>query len=181
MRALLLTLLLACGPKAAPPMAAATAQSTALVALHSSPTGGSPTALPESVQQALLATLTEHNLPATPLSAERFGPGLQGKRLSPHRLSWLAENADGAKLIVLIETEVERYSELSGRYRWVVHLRTSVAPADNPSAAISRQTDFPVFLEHHHEREAEALLAAAPLLRRELSRLLDDWIAGTQP
>ena len=76
---------------------------------------------------------------------------------------------------LLVESEVAYYSLLSGRYRWTVDVTLTLVPA-----GLTDHFEVPVFLEFQHEREAEALAAATPVITRHVDDLIDDWLSGTR-
>jgi hypothetical protein len=53
-----------------------------------------------------------------------------------------------------------------------------VVSLEGPGAPAARSFDVPVFLQYHHEREADAVDAAAPIVARKVGELLDGWLGG---
>ncbi|MCB9766526.1 MAG: hypothetical protein H6739_42520, partial [Alphaproteobacteria bacterium] len=86
-----------------------------------------------------------------------------------------------AELLVLVETQVEFYSQMNGRFRWTVSVDLSVAPRDDLAQTVSASFTVPVFLQFHHEQEPEALAQAAPVIERQLGYLLDEVLSGLNP
>src|SRR5207237_343193 len=72
--------------------------------------------------------------------------------------------AGDAPYALLIETKVAFYELLQGRYRWVVYGKVSLARREDLPGAAAADVEAPVFLLYDHEKEAEALRAAAPTL-----------------
>jgi hypothetical protein len=141
--------------------------------------GRPPTGLPGALSAAIRADLVARNLVPTELTLVELGPAFATRRLSPHRLSWLLEGGRGkGGLVLLIESDVQFYSQLAGRYRWTVHSRVTLSPVDVPGAAVSSELSAPVFLQFDHEREAEALVAAAAVVERQVGELLDSYLGG---
>ncbi len=95
---------------------------------------------------------------------------------SAQRLDALAQTQVGA--VLLVETAPSFYSELNGQYRWTVGVRLSLAEGDDDP--LYATFDVPVFLRYHHEREAEAVVAATPVVSRRAAQLVDTWMAGRE-
>lgn len=170
-------LLLGCAPKTAAlqaPSPLVTAVVTAASTVHSREV----TAAPAALSDALLDTLAARNLQPTVLDAAAYTETFAGQRTTAPRLRHLVDQADGAALLVLCEATPRFDSQLNGRFRWVIDVTLSVAPADDLALASTETFDVPVFLSFHHEREPEALAAAAPLVQRRLGRMLDGLLGG---
>ena len=179
MRSLLFALALAaCAPKKATVVRASASTPTAVAGVLDRLEDREVAALPASLDQAIQQALKDHNLVPEVVGADQFGKPFATRRATPHRLAWLAENAGGAKLLFLVQTEVEFYSQLSGRYRWTVKVTASVADASKPEEAVTSEFTVPVFLQFHHEREPEALEAAQPVIERQVGYLLDEYLGG---
>ena len=71
-----------------------------------------------------------------------------------------------------VESTATFYAQVAGRYRWEVTSRVELRAADH---TWTRTLQTPVFLVYYHEREPEALAAAAPALQRKVGTLLDEW------
>lgn len=123
---------------------------------------GTPT-----LAEALHDVVNERNLVPTDVSADlaKFATTRDTRR----RIELLAP----ARATLLVETETAYYSELSGRFRWTVHTTLSLEPA-----GLSDSFDVPVFLQFAHEKEAEAVSAAAPTIARRAGELLDGWLSA---
>ena len=133
------------------------------------------TAMPASVRTRVDGLLVERNLlPAAVPSA--VAATLGERRRTQHRLEHLA-TADG-DLLLLIEAHPRFYSQLSGRYRWTVQVRATLARREGLDAPLTADYELAVFLDFAHQREDDALEAAGPGLERELGRLLDDFVVG---
>lgn len=126
---------------------------------------------PERLDAALLAALTERNLQPTLVAPERYVDTFASRRDTSRRL----EALDLGGPVLLVETEAAYYSLISGRYRWTVGVRLTLAPD-----GLTQTFDVPVFLQFQHEREADALAAATPVIARRVGELVDAWIAGRQ-
>ena len=123
--------------------------------------------LPTELLTELSEQAKSHNIH---LQHQDIPDSFQQQRLTPQRLESL-----GAPTL-LIETYVEFYSQLEGRFRWEVTLKLSLKQSNGQ--VLYRESNIPVFHQFHHQREQEALLAAAPIIKREIRRLLDDHLRG---
>ena len=151
LRALMLLMALACIPKSDAPVDSVNIIGVTLVTEHSYPNDAADS-LPEDVLEALEAELGKRSLDIRPR----------------------------ADLKLLIQTRAEYFSQLSGRYRWVVHAELSLTEPDNLAGGIQRRIQIPVFVQFHHQRDAAVLQQASPALARELGDMLEDWIHSTE-
>lgn len=126
---------------------------------------------PERFDEALLDALASRNLQPTLLAPERYVEAFATRRDTTRRLEVVA----GPDALLLVETDAAFYSQISGRYRWTVSVTLTLAPA-----GLTETFEVPVFLQFHHEREAEALAAATPVIVRRAGDLVDGWLAGEQ-
>ncbi|MDP6932016.1 MAG: hypothetical protein QGG40_03830 [Myxococcota bacterium] len=173
---ILVFLLTLCGCVPSQPPVAATAPANILVAVVLSPVDrpevieGSP-----AFESTLHADLQARGLEiiTPPPLQEPFST----RRETMDRLLYLVALAP-TELVLLVEAEARYFSQIEGRYRWTVQ-GTVILEEQGPSA---RHAEFsfsvPVFLQFHHEREAAALQAAAPVLERRIRSLLDDYLEG---
>lgn len=171
----LLLLLSACGPKAAAPVASATGQTVAVLALHDHLNDDGVEAAPGALAAALDGVAQQRGLQVSPVGSVA---SLDDRRTSAHRLEWLVGQAQGADLLLLVQTQPRFYSQLGGQYRWTVQVEATVARAADPAGGETITFDVPVFLTYDHEREADALSAAAPAIARRVASLLDAWLGG---
>ncbi len=177
MRWLLPLLLAGCAPKA-PPLQAPSPLATTVVTATAQMDSRHVLAAPVPLAEALLDTLTARNLQPTALESSTYAEAFARQRTTAPRLRYVHDQGGDAKLLVLCETTPRFDSQLNGRFRWVVTVTLSVAPTDDLSLAQTETFDVPVFLSYHHEREPEALIAAAPLVQRRLGHMLDDVLGG---
>jgi hypothetical protein len=134
--------------------------------------------VPEEISRAIGDLLAARNLRAQPLDPTGYLEPFSTRRTTGHRLALVAEQAGGAELILLVETEVAFYSQMNGRFRWTVDVDATISPKDDLTQAFSAHFQVPVFLDHVHEREVEALSFAAPMLERRMGALLDAYLGG---
>lgn len=123
----------------------------------------------DPLSKALGDTLAARNLQPTMLPTEAYLAAFQGTRDTRHRIELLHV----ARPTLLVETETTFYSELSGRYRWLVKATISLEPA-----GLTESFEVPVFLQFQHEREPEAVSAAASVIARHAGQLVDGWLAA---
>lgn len=78
--------------------------------------------------------------------------------------------------LLLVETAPVFFSELNGQYRWTVAVHVSLVAVDGTFS--EARFDVPVFLQYHHQREAEAVEAASPVVERRVGEVIDTWLSG---
>ena len=176
-RAILCLLAVACVPRVPAPRLDQP-MNVGVIASFSSVQDKAVAAAPESWQTRIAASLSARNLVAAPVEAAAWTGVFAERRSTATRLAWMAESETDAGLLLLIEAEPRYYSQLEGRYRWTVEVHASVASRAHPEQATTDSFEVPVFLEFHHEREAEALAAAAPVIQRQVEGLIDGFIGG---
>lgn len=129
---------------------------------------------PERFDAAVLETVSRRKLVPRLLEAEGELAAVQGSRETGPRVRALAPALAGAP-VLLVETRPVYYSELNGQYRWTVGVVVTLQGGETPS---TRSFDVPVFLQYHHQREADAVDAAAPVVARKIGEVLDGWLGG---
>ncbi len=118
----------------------------------------------DRVLKPLLEVVSAHGL--VPAEA----PVAADARSTEDRLAALG--AEG--VVVLVELAPRFSSQMTGRYRWTVDARVHlVAPGGEGG---ERTVEVPVFLYYAHEQEQAAAEAAVPVVAREVSALIEDWI-----
>lgn len=140
--------------------------------------GPGATAVPAELAARVSARLAERNLIEHSLgdAADELGAG----RNTQQRLSQLSRGAGEAPYLLLIEAKVSFFELLQGRYRWVVNARITVARTASLAAAASVDVEAPVYLTYEHEREPEALRAAADTLADRTGALLDGFLGSAE-
>lgn len=164
-----------CTPKAAAPVASATGQTIAVLALHDHLGDDGVETAPDALAQALDAVARQRGLQSTPVSGVE---SLENRRTAAHRLEWLVGQTQGADLLLLVQTQPRYYSQMGGLYRWTVEVEATIAHPSDPARGETIRFDVPVFLTYDHEREDAALAAAAPAIARRTAALLDEWLGG---
>ena len=130
-------------------------------------------ALPAEAEEAVARTLAGRNLEPRMVDAASV---LDGARNTQQRLALLARASD-APYLLLLETRVTYYDELQGQFRWMVYGRVSIARRDDLAGAASSEFEAPVFLVYEHDKEPEALRAAAGAMAERTAALLDSFLA----
>ena len=129
-----------------------------------------------AVAERVTAALAERNLLAKSYEAEALSASGSG---SQQRFATLKAASGDTRLWVLVEARVVFYEVLQGRYRWVVTAKVLAGRRDEAGVPPSQaDLEVPVFLLYHHEREAEALAAAAGALADKVGRLVDGLLAA---
>ncbi|MBI5509792.1 MAG: glycosyl hydrolase [Deltaproteobacteria bacterium] len=135
-------------------------------------------AIPQGLAERIDQTLASKNLVPQAVPFVDLAPAFVQTRDTPRRLAKVVAVAGQAPLLLLVETKALFFSQLNGRYKWTVVTRVTVADARDAEHA--QQTDFELaaILDFAHEREAEALMAVAPVLADRIGVLLDRFLSG---
>ncbi len=134
---------------------------------------GPATGAPDVLRRRVSEVLAQRNL--EPQTAH-LAHDLAEVRDTSRRLDLLA--AGEAPFVMLVELRASFFSALSGRYRWTVHARLSVAERNARSAATKVELELPAVLDFEHEREGEALASVAGVIAQRVGMLLDTFLAG---
>lgn len=137
--------------------------------------------VPESVVREVEGALAPRNLVARKVPFTDVAVSYTVKRTTEHRLAQLAEFADDARVLLLVELKVTFYSHLSGRWRWDVATKLTIATKDHLDEAVSSDHGIATFLDFEHQREPQALERAAPEIAVRVARLVDDFLGGGLP
>lgn len=136
-----------------------------------------PQAAPEALDLSVRRTLTARGLTVNDLDATRWSEAFEKRRSPIQRLSVLAEAGD-ARVVCVVDTEARFYSQLNGLFRWVVDVDVAVGLSDAPVDATTVHFSVPVFLRFQHEREAEAIASAVPVIERRVDRVVGEFLGG---
>jgi glycosidase len=139
---------------------------------------GAALATPPEVAATLAGALEVRNLSPVTIDAAVLAPAFARKRSTPDRLALVQAQAQAAPVLVVVEARASFYAQIEGRYRWTIRARLSVARAAALAEVQSEDVELPVVLRFDHQREADALIEAAPMLSRALAPLLDRFLAG---
>ena len=104
------------------------------------------------------------------LSTRLFEGDLSAMRLTELRADALAGGPERWKL--LVEVKARFFNQMTGRHRWNVSVRLSLAGPAN----VTEDFEVPVYLDFENQREAEAIAVAASEVAARVGRLLDDAI-----
>lgn len=113
------------------------------------------------LRELLTAELLRRNLVTMPLAVD-----LDQQRTTSRRLeATVADPAgDGSPWVLLIEARARFFSQLSGRYRWEVEVRTTLASRAAPADAQASDLSVAAFLQYEHEGAGDAIA----FVRRQL-------------
>ncbi len=166
------TLALAACLGTAPPRRLAEPTPIALV-VHLESAGGEEREVPAAVGDALSRTLAARNLEVV------AGPraALAERRASDQRLEALIAATD-APWVMLVEARARFFSQISGRYRWEVELRTSLVSRARATSPQVSDLAVAAFLLFEHEAEPEALAFVRRQLVDDVGALVDRVVIG---
>ena len=104
----------------------------------------------------------------------------QRRRETGARVEQLAAKAqaDGDPFVLLVEATPRFYSLLSGRYRWEINLRVTIADSTNPTDALSEDWVLTAFLDYGHQDHADALIYSAPAIADRVGRVVDRFLTS---
>lgn len=128
--------------------------------------------VPQDFEQGLVKVLAERNLEPKLVIAEEFAQAFERRRATAQRMDWLAEQARGDELVLLVETRASFYSQISGRWRWTVSAKATLLSGDG-SFPLDETMEVPVFLEFGHQDEPDAIDQSVGVVARRLGRLVD--------
>lgn len=135
---------------------------------------GTPFAPPDALKQKIAADLDDHNLEVVEVPLE----AISAQKLSDSRFNALKAAMPDAPFFLLVEQRVHFFSQLDGRYRWEVATTLTAARADGSQAR--DQSEIPVILLFDHEKQKEAIAAAADDLVTRVGQLMDGVMAGVE-
>ena len=164
LRSCLLLLLAGCLPKD-PAIQAATPIAVAVGAELTHVDDGAVTAFPPEASDRVQAALRAHNL--SPQVVDITTTRNDSAQIDLMR-------ASGAPWTLEIESRARFFSQMNGRYRWTVTTELSLHTGERVEDTLLHAIETPVFLEYAHEGEPEALIAAMPMIEREISAMLQE-------
>ena len=158
-----------------PSVSSAPSGTTAAVLAYEVEVGGEAVEdAPEAFRAAMNSALGEVGVTANPLSVE--GREVLNAHTPSQQLDALGTPED--ELAVVLRTEARFYSQLNGRFRWVVMVDSTVAPVGKPEDALTESFEVPVFLQFQHQDADDAIDAAAPVVDPKLRRMVGTVAAG---
>ena len=166
---------LACAPKSVEPqLLAPKGTSTEVMVIYRPMNLGALEDGPDKVKAVTSKTLAAYQMGPRMVDAEPLLEGISQRRTTRQRVLYLAEQSgqDG-EWTLLMETSARFYSELSGRYRWVVEVAVGLGPPTNGERVHIETFDIPVFLDFQHQQGRDAVDSASPLIGRKLERIIE--------
>ncbi|MEC8277406.1 MAG: hypothetical protein VX026_06810 [Myxococcota bacterium] len=161
--------ILACQPQV-PPKRATSPIQIQVLAVQDNLLDRNSTTVPADLRNTLKAELSNANIQPTIIEVPN---SFQSIRQTEQRLDALGTP------VLLIETKAEFFSQLEGRFRWSVNCKLTLNTGEQ--SALVREFDTPVFHQFHHQREAEAILAAEEVIRQQLRGLIEDYLRSQTP
>ena len=134
--------------------------------------------VPESLKRRVDAALRERNLEPFELPFDGYAKLFVPVRDTQRRLARLANGE--APLTLLVETKAVFFSQLNGRYRWMVYTRLTVARKDGTVQPLTLAMDRAAFVDFEHQREPAAVEAVSGDIANHVGAMLDDFL-GTAP
>lgn len=138
--------------------------------------GGAAQDVPLALKEAVVAELGRRNLRAEVVPFETLAEAYSRVRATPRRFEMLRE-ATKAPLMLLVETKPSFFSQISGRYRWVVATKLTGNVRAAQAEPTNRTYEEGVVLVFDHERGPEAIAHAAPRIAENAGTLFDDLLA----
>ncbi len=134
---------------------------------------GAATSAPDALKQKVAAELDARNLEVVEVPVA----SLNGQRLSDARYEALRTASAEAPYLLLVEQRVQFFSQLDGRYRWVVS--TSITGGKKVGPGSRDPFELPILLMFEHEKEPEAIVEAAGDVATRAGALLDGVLVGS--
>jgi glycosidase len=131
--------------------------------------------VPQNLPELVGKQLATRNLVQQVVPLTRFKAAFDRLRDSGRRQDYLTRLAGDGDALVLVETKVLFYSQLSGRYKWTVHVKLAIRDLAKPETSIVRELEAPAFMTFDHEREAEALASVAGVVAKGVASLVDAY------
>lgn len=140
--------------------------------------------LPMEMQRALVNELGQRQIHLQLLEPQFNLNHDAGIRDTDRRLRHAAKLVPNASHVLLVETQARFFSQLSGRYRWSVYFKATLAQRNEDSRNMAaplltlgvKTFEQPVTLTYEHEKEIEAIGAAMPELARQTAYLMDSHL-----
>lgn len=133
--------------------------------------------VPDAVDEAIVETLGARNLQSRPVPFDTIAEPFQRKRSTDDRLALLAGHSD-QPFVMLVETRARYYSLLSGRFRWNVDLKATIAATNDLQDRETQNWELAAFLDFDHQNEVEALEYSAATIANRIGRLTDQFLGA---
>lgn len=132
--------------------------------------------LPAAAVERLLEELSARNLTPRPAPDVLYG-AFDKVRATSARFEALEAHAADGEGVLLVECDARFSTQVNGRFRWNVEGQATIAvKGANEDGILVEPFDVPVHLVYYHQRETEAAADAAPVVARQLGRLLDGFV-----
>lgn len=138
---------------------------------------GAREAPPRVFLERLDALLRERNL--VPIDVALTGADVAGLRTTRGRLDALLATAPEPGHALLVEVRASFFSQLSGRYRWEVDMKATLAARADVALARVETAGVAAFLQYEHEREPDALAFVTRQLASSIGELVDQFFEGS--
>ncbi|MFO0746063.1 MAG: hypothetical protein U1F43_10365 [Myxococcota bacterium] len=139
---------------------------------------GQPSDVPSAVGARIEGALRERNLVPQTLGDAALAARVASLPTTAARLAARAAAAPDAPYVLLVEARAAFFSQLSGRYRWDVDARSTLAARDDLEHAQASTVGVAAVLQYDHEREPDALAFVGQQLVGDLTTLVDRFFAG---
>lgn len=134
--------------------------------------------VPEALKKRIAARLAERNLEVREVPFDQISASFRNARATQIRLERMASLGGSEPLLLLVETSAVYFSHIEGRFRWIVDARLTAARREKIEAPMSSDVEASTIVDFIHEREKEALAAAAPTIAERTGSLFDSFLAA---
>jgi hypothetical protein len=174
---MVLTLVIACAPKASPQAAAVATPVD--VAVVESTLGDAPVReAPDAFASAIADVLKDRNFVPKALAADAWAEPFSSRRSAPARVGWLAERQGAGPVIALVNVEPSFFALIDGRYRWTVAVDVAIREVARPAHEVDDHFEVPVLLTWDHEREDAAVNAGISVIERRVASDVEEWLGA---
>lgn len=125
------------------------------------------------VASAVRTQLVKRNLVVKTPEEQALLAAFSQQRETQARLDWLRAHSDNAEYVLLIESKTAFYSQLNGRYKWLVSYKVTFGPSEKNGSSTSESFELPAILSFDHERDEAALISVANTVAKQLAALID--------
>ena len=132
--------------------------------------------VPDSLKKEVAKVLGERNLEPFEIPFQSYAQVFVPVRDSKKRLLRLSNSE--APYSLLVETKAVYFAQLSGRYRWTVSLKLTVAAKEGAAEPMTASTELSTFMDFEHEKEAQTVASIAEDLARRAGTLLDEFLSA---
>jgi len=134
--------------------------------------------VPEAVKQRVAEVLAKRNLQVRVVPYAQTAVEFAKVTDSQLRYATLMAQAPEARLYLLVETRVSYFSDVSGRFSWEVHVRTTAGRASASMEPSGTQQEYGAALQFSHQREDEAQTEVARQIAGQAAGLFDSFLAS---